>query len=188
VHQPSQITELVEEGPVKGRTADRSEAFLRLAHDHLDASYGLARAILRDQGDAEDATHDAVLQAWGKWSTLRDASRFEQWFDRILINTCRNRLQRASRQRARDISAEVARVSGDPFNEAQDRDLMSKAVATLSPDHRVVIALRYYRDLTIDQIATRLDIPAGTVQSRLHYALKQLQAAVDVADFRGDFR
>jgi len=46
----------------------------------------------------------------------------------------------------------------------------------------VVVALRYYRDLSVDEIARRLDIPAGTVQSRLHYALKRLHAAIDTAD------
>jgi RNA polymerase sigma-70 factor (ECF subfamily) len=65
---------------------------------------------------------------------------------------------------------------------------MGEALATLSPDHQVVVALRFYRDLTIDQIATRLGIPAGTVQSRLHYALKQLHAAIDAADDRGSAR
>jgi RNA polymerase sigma-70 factor (ECF subfamily) len=188
VQQAPQVAELVEEKPVKARIEARSDAFLRLAHEHLDAAYGLARAILRDPGEAEDATHDAVVQAWRRWSTLRDASRFQQWFDRILVNTCRNRLQRATRERARDISAEVANASGDPFTDAHDRDAIGTAVGTLSPDHRVVIALRYYRDLTIDDIATRLDIPAGTVQSRLHYALKELQRALDATDFRGGAR
>ena len=54
------------------------------------------------------------------------------------------------------------------------RDLLANAIAGLSPEHRVVVALRYYTDLPVNEIASRLDIPAGTVQSRLHYALKRL--------------
>ena len=88
----------------------------------------------------------------------------------------------------RDISAEVAITAGDPFGQAHDRDVLANAIAALSPDHRVVVALRYYRDLPVDEIASRLGIPAGTVQSRLHYALKRLHAAIDAADGKGTIR
>lgn len=170
------------------QATERGRAFLRLADDHLDAAYRLARAILRDPTEAQDATHDAFIQAWRKWSTLRDPARFEPWFDRILVNACRNRLRRMSRWQASDISAEVAIAAGDPFGQAHDREVIGAALAALSPDHRVVVALRYYRDLSIDQIAARLAIPAGTVQSRLHYALERLHLAIDVANTRGAVR
>jgi RNA polymerase sigma factor (sigma-70 family) len=171
---------------VEQRT-ERAQAFLRLADDHLDAAYRLARAILHDSTDAQDATHDAFEQAWRKWSTLREPERFEQWFDRILVNTCRDRLRSASRLPT-DISVEVAMTSGDQFGQAHDRDLLASAMADLSPDHRVVVALRFYRDLPVDEIASRLGIPAGTVQSRLHYALKRLHSAIDTAAGKGTIR
>lgn len=170
------------------QATERGRAFALLADGHLDAAYRLARAILRDSGEAQDATHDAFLQAWRKWSTLRDPGRFEQWFDRILVNSCRTRLRRASRWRATDISAEVAIAAGDPFGQAGDRDVIGAALATLSADHRLVVALRYYRDLPIDEIASRLDVPAGTVQSRLHYALERLHVAIDIANAKGAIR
>lgn len=170
------------------QATERGLAFRRLADGHLDAAYRLARAILRDSGEAQDATHDAFIQAWRKWSTLRDHGRFEQWFDRILVNSCRNRLRHAARWQATDISAEVAITSGDPFGPAHDRDLIGAALVTLSPDHRLVLALRYYRDLPVDEIASRLDIPAGTVQSRLHYALERLHVAIDAANAKGALR
>ena len=159
----------------------------RLADEHLDKAYRLARAILRDPAEAQDATHDAFVQAWRKWETLRDPSRFEPWFDRILVNTCRNRL-RSTRRMATDISVEVALATGDHVGQVEDRDVVGAAIAALSPDHQVVVALRYYRDLTVDEIARRLDIPRGTVQSRLHYALKRLHDAIDAADAKGTLR
>ena len=174
-------------GPAED-TTERGRAFVRLADEHLDAAYRLARAILRDSGEAQDATHDAFVQAWRKWSTLRDPARFEQWFDRILVNSCRNRLRRATRTQATDISGEMAIASADQFGQAHDRDVIGTALATLSVDHRVVVALRYYRDLSIDEIATRLAIPAGTVQSRLHYALERLHLSIDSANARGAVR
>jgi RNA polymerase sigma-70 factor (ECF subfamily) len=165
-------------------TSDRAQAFLRLADNHLNAAYRLARAILRDTADAQDATHDAFEQAWRKWSTLRDPRLFEPWFDRILVNTCRDRLRRARRQPT-DISAEVSIASGDDYARTNDRDQIASAIAELPVEHRIVVALRYYRDLPVDEIASRLGIPPGTVHSRLHYALKRLHAAIDAAEDAG---
>jgi RNA polymerase sigma-70 factor (ECF subfamily) len=145
---------------------------------HLERAYHLARAILRDETEAQDATHDAFIQAWRKWETLRDPARFEQWFDRILVNACRLRLRGRSRE-ATDISVEVAIATGDHAARMDDQTALRAAVATLSPDHQIVVALRYFRDLPIDDIAGRLGVPAGTVHSRLHYALKRLHEALD---------
>jgi RNA polymerase sigma-70 factor (ECF subfamily) len=186
VTESTEVIEVADSRPAKvDKTTQRAAALVRLVDEHLDAAYRLARAILRDPSEAQDATHDALLQASRKWSTLRDTSRFEQWFDRILVNICRNRLQHAARWNGRDVSEEVAIAAGDPFGQADNRDVLGRAIGTLSPDHRVVVALRYYRDLQVDQIATRLGIPAGTVQSRLHYALKQLHRVIDAADAKG---
>ena len=182
MNRNSEALELAERAsPRVVDTPLRDAAFIRLADEHLDKAYRLARAILRDPVEAQDATHDAFVQAWRKWDTLRDRSRFEPWFDRILVNTCRNRL-RSTRRQATDISAEVAIATGDHAGRIEDRDVVGAAIAALTPDHQVVVALRYYRDLTVDEIARRLGVPSGTVQSRLHYALKHLRDAIDAAD------
>lgn len=164
------------------RAEPAAAAFGRLADEHLDRAYGLACAILRDRTNAQDATHDAFVQAWRKWSTLRDPDRFEVWFDRILVNQCRNRLTRASRERTTDISDEIAIAAGDQYTRTHDRDVIETALRTLSPAHRVIVALRYERDLTAEDIAARLGIPVGTVHSRLHYALRRLHTVVDDPD------
>ncbi len=170
------------------RPIEPTLAFDLFASEHLDTAYRLARAILRDPAEAEDATHDAFVQAWRKWSTLRDPARAEAWFDRILVNTCRNRLRRGSRWPVRDISTEVVRDTSDPFAQTEERDVIDAALGHLSPDQRVVVALRYYRDLTIEDIAARLGIPVGTVHSRLHYALRRLHDVIDSLENRGTDR
>ena len=188
MNRSSEVIELADRqaAPIRVPT-QRDAAFVRLADEHLDRAYRLARAILRDPVEAQDATHDAFVQAWRKWETLRDPGKFEPWFDRILVNTCRNRM-RSNRRQATDISAEVALATGDHTGQTEDRDVLGAAIAALSPDHQLVVALRYYRDLTVGDIATRLGIPAGTVQSRLHYALKHLHDALDAADTKGAVR
>jgi RNA polymerase sigma-70 factor (ECF subfamily) len=168
--------------------ARRAAAFTDLADQHLDTSYRLAHAILGDRAEAEDATHDALVTAWRQWSSLRDQAKFEAWFHRILVNTCRNRLRQAGRRRTDDLSASLAVSGADPIRSADDRQQMGDALGRLSPDHRTVLALRYYLDLPIDQIASRLGVPAGTVNSRIHYALKELRSALGDAGAEGTDR
>ena len=95
------------------------------------------------------------------------------------MNACKDRLRRSSRRTAVDISDELALATADPYVRTHERDAIDQALATLSPDHRIVIALRYDRDLAADEIARRLDIPVGTVRSRLHYALRYLHETID---------
>jgi len=160
----------------------REDAFQRLADRHLPAAYALARAILRDPADAEDATHDAFVTAWRKWGTLRDVSRFEHWFDRILVNTCRNRLRRSAR--AGRAIWNVRPIGHEAHVSWADRETIATALASLDVNHRIVVALRFYRDLTVPEIARRTGLRPGTVKSRLHYALRRLHAALDEADAR----
>ena len=165
----------------------RATAFVALAERHLDGSYRLARAILHDPVEAEDATHDAIVTAWRQFSTLRDVVHFEGWFHRILVNTCRNRLTRAARWRTQAHSPNWP-GEGDEFRHADDRDLIGAALRQLTPDHRIVVALRFYRDLSVDEIAKQLGIRPGTVHSRLHYALKRLASLIDAADAKRTIR
>jgi len=71
----------------------RLEASPPSRDSRLVASYRLATLILRESRRAEDATQEAIARAWSSWETLRDTSRFDAWFDRILVNVCRNRMR-----------------------------------------------------------------------------------------------
>ncbi len=94
--ETSKVGAMAQQEGVEGSGSSvRADAFRDLADKHLDASYGLAYLILGQRAEAEDATHDAFVTAWRKWSTLRDHDLFQHWFDRILVNTCRNRLRHA---------------------------------------------------------------------------------------------
>jgi RNA polymerase sigma-70 factor (ECF subfamily) len=161
-------------------SSPRADAFRRLAQVHLDSSYRLACAILGNPAEAEDATHDAFVMAWQQWPNLRNPLLFERWFDRILVNTCRNRLRRTTRFQMRDLAEEHDLQRPDPAIAAvDDRHLVGSAIRRLGPDDRVVLALRFYRDLSVDEIAGRLGIRPGTVKSRLHYAMRRMHDALD---------
>jgi RNA polymerase sigma-70 factor (ECF subfamily) len=152
----------------------------------LDRAYRTARLILLDATEAEDATHDAALAAWRRFGELRDPERFEAWFGRILVNACRDRL-RTRRRLPVSIDSRVEPLAGaaaDPADALARSELLRAALRTLSPEHREVVALRFFADLTVDQIAERTGTRAGTVKSRLHYALRHLRERVEAAGER----
>jgi RNA polymerase sigma-70 factor (ECF subfamily) len=164
-----------------GTVAVRADAFRRLADGQLEDSYRLASAILGDPTDARDAVHDAVLTAWQRWPSLRDPNSFEGWFKRIVVNTCRDRLRRASRRRTIDLDTLTIASTPDASGVVHAKIEIEQGLARLKPDDRIVLALRYYRDLKVEDIATLLDVPAGTVKSRLNHAHTRLRIAIEQA-------
>jgi RNA polymerase sigma-70 factor (ECF subfamily) len=152
---------------------------------HLTQAWRLARAIVQDDAEAEDLVQEACLVAWRKHGALRDPERLEAWFDRIVVNLCRDRLRRRRRGRQAEqaVWVDPSPPSSSGVDTRDDLDL-DAAIDALDVDHRIVVLLRYWRDLTVDDIAARLDIPAGTVKSRLHNALKQIRIRLEAADGR----
>lgn len=164
----------------------RADDFSRLLERRLDASYRLAGVILGDRTEAEDAVHDAALAAWAGFRDLRDPARFDAWFRRILVNGCRDRLRTRARRRVVDVGRELVETEhprvADVSETTAVRDILARALDTLSPDEQVVIALRFHADLTVPAIAEALGIPEGTAKSRLHNAMGRLRAAFLEAD------
>ena len=159
---------------------DPAEAFRQLSARHVQAAYRLAWAILGDEGDAEDAAQDAFTVAWRQRFSLREVERFDAWFGRILVNCCRDRLrQRARAPRVVRDGLEV--VSQDHSRVTAERDELQREMTRLDPDQQIVVLLRFWEDLAIDDIAERLGVPAGTVKSRLHRSIRQLRVYLEEA-------
>ncbi len=156
---------------------DASAEFVRLSHAAVDDAYRLAGYLLGDATEAQDAVQDALVRAWRHWPSLRDPARFGAWLDQIVVNCCRDRHRRRRPLLVGLVDAEE-REAADEFRRMFDEDVVAAAVRDLPPDRRVVVALRYWRDLTIPEIAERLRLPEGTVKSRLHYALRTLERAL----------
>ncbi len=156
------------------------ERFLRQADRGLDRAYRLAGLLLGRRADAEDAVQEALLRAWRGLGSLRDPAGFEPWFDRILVNVCRDRLRRAGRIRFIELDGEAhGGTVADPFRDVLERDAALRALAVLEPDERVVVVLHYWADLTLADVAVRTGWPIGTVKSRLHRALGRLGPVLD---------
>jgi RNA polymerase sigma-70 factor (ECF subfamily) len=157
----------------------RAEKFGRLVDRRLNDAYRLAGYILGSAPDAEDAVHEAVIRGWQAWGDLRESERFEPWFDRIVVNVCRDRLRRRRVVRFVALDEGLGAHVKDPFEAALARVEVDRLIAVLDAEQRAIVLLRFWRDLPVDEIAARLGMPAGTVKSKLHYALRALRTAAE---------
>lgn len=167
-------------GPAEEReTRALSADFVRLATRHLDGAYKLAGYLLGDAGEAEYAVQEALVRAWRAWPTMRDPDSVGPWLDRIVANVCKTRIGARRRVRSVSLTDDLGVAASDPFRATLARDRVGRALDRLWPEQRVVVVLRYWRDMPLEQIATWLDVPLGTVKSRLFYALRLLGGEIE---------
>jgi RNA polymerase sigma-70 factor (ECF subfamily) len=146
----------------------------------LPSAYRVAGYILTDATEAQDAVQEAMERAWNAWPKLRNRDSAKSWFWRILTNVCRTRLATRKRSPIRAIGEDLEIADpADPFRESLLRDSIGRAMTNLTPDQRIVIVLRFWGQLSVPEIAERLDIPEGTAKSRQHYALETLRRALE---------
>ena len=134
---------------------------------------------MRDPEVAGDMAQQTLVKIWRDLPTLRDIDRFDGWSYRLLVNACRDemRRQRGSRNHLQLIDQDSP--IPDASLSVADRDQLDRGFRHLSPEHRTVIVLQYYLDYSMAEISTMLDVPIGTVRSRLHYAKRVLRAALE---------
>ena len=142
-------------------------ALVRLIVERPDESRRVATWILRDVQAAEDAVQEAAMLAWDRRATLRDRNAADAWFGRIVVNVCREELRRRGRrpQVAPIVAAAAVPDHRTGLGDPGVRDETARALARLNPDEQVLLALRFGRDLSVPQIASRLAVPEGTVKS-----------------------
>jgi RNA polymerase sigma-70 factor, ECF subfamily len=166
----------------------RARRFRDATLPHLDAVYTLARYLLRDRADADDAVQECYLRALRHFDTLRSPD-VKPWLFAILRNVCRVEYGRRSRVLLYDVNAEPDNPGTIPiWQEAQDTpeaEILRKLdaetirglVAALPETFREVIVLREIDDLSYREIATIVSAPIGTVMSRLARGRAMLREA-----------
>jgi RNA polymerase sigma-70 factor (ECF subfamily) len=159
------------------------EAFTRLAFELSDRLFAVAHRILRDFDSAGDALQVTLLRIWRDLPSLRDPAHIEAWAYRVLIRVCNDELRKLRRRAPALHLLAADGAAEDPAISIADREQLDRAFRTLNTEQRAAIVLQYYRDLTLSEIAEVLQVPIGTVRSRLHYAKRALRAAVE-ADAR----
>jgi RNA polymerase sigma-70 factor (ECF subfamily) len=155
-------------------------AFEQLVTSRADHAFRIARAMLGNDTDANDATQDAFVSAWRELPKLRDPDRFDAWLRRILVNACRTRLR--GRKRVREISLDATSDPRDPAPSIQDRigdtDMLAHAFERLDADKRSILVLHYLDHEPVATIANALGVPVGTAKWRLSEARAALQRAL----------
>jgi RNA polymerase sigma-70 factor (ECF subfamily) len=173
------------------RAGDRV-AVEQLVHDYQPQLFRLALSILDDgsqngSADAQEATQDALLAALRSLDSYRGEARLSTWLYSITLNLCRNRLRaRKRRERVRGIferlttpiEAAPSRPE-DVLIQKQAKSNLFDIVHSLNEKHRLPVILRYYHNFPVAEIAQILDIPEGTVHSRLNTARKKMKNHIE---------
>jgi RNA polymerase sigma-70 factor (ECF subfamily) len=143
----------------------------------------IASRILRDADAAEDAVQQTLVTIWRDLPSLRDPDRFEAWTYRVVLRACRSQDRRRRRAGVLivDISDALA-TARDGIDDIVVHDRLGRAFDTLSQDHRTVVVLYHLVGLQIGEIAEILDVPYGTVGSRLHHAMRAMRAAIEASE------
>jgi len=158
-----------------GRARDGDDrAFEELIRPLLPRALGAALLVTGQLADAEDATQDALLEAWRDVGTVRRPDAFAAWFRRLVMRAAVRRAVRRRKERHDGLAVFDTTAASEPFEQAVWFRL---AFSALSPDDRSVVVARYYLGYTTAETSELLAIPAGTVKSRLHYALGRLRVA-----------
>jgi len=158
-----------------------ADRFAAIVPAHAATMLRVAAALIGPT-EAEDAVQEAALRAWQAWGNLRDMNAVRPWLLQITVNVCRQwrrglkGQQQAHLQPLPDDSSLLALLDADlgASDHTGALDLRA-AVSALPIDLRVVVVLRYYANLDATEIGQALNIPAGTVRSRLHRAINALR-------------
>lgn len=153
----------------------------RLLRDHQPAIYAVCRRITGNDADALDATQDALIALVRGLPRFDGRSRFSTWAFRIATNSCLDELRRQRRRplvglpENDGVPADVANHRGSPVDQrVADALAVDEALATLPADFRAAVVLRDICQLDYAEIAEVLEIPAGTVRSRIARGRAQL--------------
>jgi RNA polymerase sigma factor (sigma-70 family) len=178
--RPLEETELVE----RARNGD-VHAYEDLVRRYQEAAVRLAYPIVGAPGEAEDAVQDAFVKAYYALDRFRPGMPFRPWLLRIVTNEARNRRKAAGRRAHLALRMAQDRPSGDavPSPEAsvleeEERRVLLEAVNTLSEKDRVVIAYRYFLEMSEEEMAESLGWARGTVKSRLSRAVRRLRGVL----------
>ena len=161
------------------------EAYRVLVERESRSLIGICARIVRDPDEAEDVAQEAFVRAYRSLPTFRGDGSFGAWVTRIAVRLAVARMAARRNTMPLDTVAPDAWVErtapwGDPEVMVMDQErrrAVLETIATLPPSQREVVTMRFYGELSLDEIAAATGVPLGTVKSRLHRALASLRAA-----------
>ena len=164
----------------KARAGDAG-AFSRLAALHREALVRAAFHVVGNEADALDATQEALLRAYRHLATFDGRASLLTWMRRIAVRCALDRIEsgRRDREHRRELPSDDAlaarEVAVDELARAEERDIVRRAIDELPEAQRAAVLLRDVEGLSYEEIALALEIPKGTVMSRIYYGRETLK-------------
>ncbi len=165
------------------------EAFGELLAAYEKKIYSICWHFMGNRQDAEDAAQEVILKVYRKLDLFRGEASFSTWLNYVAANTCRDMLRKRKRNQTVSLDSPVETEDGEmdrelaspddsPETDVINRDLarlVRESLEELKEDHRVILLMREYQDLSYDEIAEILALNVGTVKSRLSRARRELR-------------
>jgi len=175
-----------DEDLVRRFRAGEPDAFTDLVRRHQQRVYSLCLRVLGDADAAADVAQDTFIAVLRKLDSFRGDAAFTTWLHRVALNACYDELRKKRRRPMLHIAADdgTQREPGPPVLDHADevagtRDVAA-ALATIPEEFRVALVLADVQDMAYDRIAHVLDVPIGTVKSRVHRGRLALAAAMGI--------
>ena len=176
----------------KSKERAKKEAFKKEALVHLDALYGVALRLIKNERDAEDLVQDTFLKAYNHFDKYQQGTNCKAWLFKILTNTFINRYRKKQKERVylveddeRPLYERFAAKADSPLERSVDSeeqlyhrvfaDEVRDALELVPQDFRIVVLLADLQDFSYKEIAEIMDCPIGTVMSRLYRGRRLLQ-------------
>jgi RNA polymerase sigma-70 factor (ECF subfamily) len=157
------------------------DAFNELMDAHEARAFAICLRILRNREAALDATQDTFLTVFRKADRYKATAAFSTWLYRVTVNTCYDHLRKQKRKRADRLpeTHDIADpTSQDEFEAVDVRPQIETALDALSPEFRAAVVLVDLEGMSIEQASDTLEVPTGTIKSRLFRARKQLSQSL----------
>lgn len=164
-----EIIELVKEG--------NKDAYQTIVIRYMKTAYYIALGFVRNHQDALDVSQEAFIKAFRKIKNFDSHKPFFPWFYKLMKNLCLDHLKR--HRRLKEIPLEHVQIIESEKEDRELKETLWKGIAMLSFDQRELIILRYFRQLSYQEIAELTGKPIGTVMSSLYYAKKRLKGIVE---------
>ena len=163
---------------IKEAKAGNPDAFTRLMKSQMQNMYKTAGAILINDEDIADAVSETILACWENMNSLKEDRFFKTWMTRILVNKCNDIIRKKQYYLDYDMPEEPYNDTG--FENAEWKE----ALSTISEKYRLVMVLYYIEGFSTGDISGILDIPEGTVRSRLARGREQLAGAYGIREIK----
>jgi RNA polymerase sigma-70 factor, ECF subfamily len=159
-------------------------AFEELVIAYQHRVFGVALRMLRNRGEAEEIAQEVFLRVHRAVEDFRGEAKLSTWLYAITSRLCLNRLASGERRVSREgeESLERLRADADPAAHVERVELeaaLQRAITELPEERRIMVVLRDFEGLSYEEIATALDLPLGTVRSRLHRARTDLKEKLE---------